>query len=126
MIRCLKPSCCMAALRPVLCVMPSSWLELPCLQAVKDGPAWAVDAWGLGCLMQEVYSGQPLARTEDLRNTGGSALSVASGRGCTLGKQPCLRQLFQGTSYKAYRKTDVLLPVPVLSAECSVVSSHEL
>ncbi|KAL4446317.1 hypothetical protein ABPG77_003124 [Micractinium sp. CCAP 211/92] len=38
-------------------------------QAVKDGPAWAVDAWGLGCLMQEVYSGQPLARTEDLRNT---------------------------------------------------------
>ena len=41
------------------------------LQAVKDGPAWAVDAWGLGCLMQEVYSGAPLARTEDLRNTGG-------------------------------------------------------
>ncbi|PRW61211.1 putative inactive serine threonine- kinase scy1 isoform X1 [Chlorella sorokiniana] len=38
-------------------------------QAVKDGPAWAVDAWGLGCLMQEVYSGAPLARTEDLRNT---------------------------------------------------------
>ncbi|KAI7844908.1 hypothetical protein COHA_001556 [Chlorella ohadii] len=38
-------------------------------QSVKDGPAWAVDAWGLGCLMQEVYSGAPLARTEDLRNT---------------------------------------------------------
>lgn len=41
------------------------------LQAVKDGPAWAVDAWGLGCLVQEVYSGAPLGRTEDLRNTGG-------------------------------------------------------
>ncbi|EFN51516.1 hypothetical protein CHLNCDRAFT_140213 [Chlorella variabilis] len=38
-------------------------------QAVKDGPAWGVDAWGLGCLMQEVFSGSPLARTEDLRNT---------------------------------------------------------
>ncbi|KAL4423761.1 hypothetical protein ABPG75_001062 [Micractinium tetrahymenae] len=38
-------------------------------QAIKDGPAWAVDAWGLGCLMQEVYSGRPLARTEDLRST---------------------------------------------------------
>jgi hypothetical protein len=39
-------------------------------QAVKDGPSWAVDAWGLGCLIQEVFSGRPLARTEDLRNTG--------------------------------------------------------
>ena len=39
-------------------------------QAVKEGPAWAVDAWGLGCLMQEVYSGNSLTRTEDLRNTG--------------------------------------------------------
>ena len=37
--------------------------------AVQQGPPWAVDAWGLGCLMQEVYAGQPLARTEDLRNT---------------------------------------------------------
>ena len=26
-------------------------------QAVQQGPPWAVDAWGLGCLMQEVFSG---------------------------------------------------------------------
>lgn len=37
-------------------------------QAVQQAPPWAVDAWGLGCLMQEVYSGQFLTRTEDLRN----------------------------------------------------------
>lgn len=37
-------------------------------QAVQQGPPWAVDAWGLGCLMQEVYSGQFLTRTEELRN----------------------------------------------------------
>lgn len=37
--------------------------------AVQQGPPWAVDAWGLGCLMQEAYSGQALARTEELRNT---------------------------------------------------------
>lgn len=47
------------------------------LQAIKDGPAWAVDAWGLGCLMQEVYSGRPLERTEDLRNTGGRGRKTA-------------------------------------------------
>jgi SCY1-like protein 1 len=36
--------------------------------AVREGPAWGVDAWGLGCLMQELFSGAALARTEDLRN----------------------------------------------------------
>ena len=36
---------------------------------MQQGPPWAVDAWGLGCLMQEAYSGQALTRTEELRNT---------------------------------------------------------
>ena len=38
-------------------------------QSVRDGPSWAVDAWGLGCLIQEIYSGTALAKTEDLRGT---------------------------------------------------------
>lgn len=37
--------------------------------AIRDGPSWAVDAWGLGCLIQEIYSNRSLARTEDLRVT---------------------------------------------------------
>ncbi|KAH7616919.1 putative inactive serine/threonine-protein kinase scy1 [Nannochloris sp. 'desiccata'] len=37
--------------------------------AVRTSPEWSVDAWGLGCLIQEVYSGSSLARTEDLRVT---------------------------------------------------------
>jgi hypothetical protein len=42
-----------------------------------------VDAWGLGCLIQEVYSGSPLARTEDLRNTGGGpAAAAGAAPGC--------------------------------------------
>ena len=36
--------------------------------AVAQSPPWAVDAWGLGCLMQEAFSGVELSRTEDLRN----------------------------------------------------------
>ena len=35
---------------------------------MQQGPPWAVDAWGLGCLMQEAYAGQMLARIEDLRS----------------------------------------------------------
>jgi SCY1-like protein 1 len=37
--------------------------------AVAQGPPWAVDAWGLGCLMQEVFSGEPLGAVEQLRRT---------------------------------------------------------
>lgn len=37
--------------------------------AVQQGPPWAVDAWGLGCLMQEVFSGAALSSLEGLRNT---------------------------------------------------------
>uniref|UniRef100_A0A061S498 SCY1-like protein 1 n=1 Tax=Tetraselmis sp. GSL018 TaxID=582737 RepID=A0A061S498_9CHLO len=37
--------------------------------AISQGPPWAVDAWGMGCLMQEVYSCKVLAQIEQLRNT---------------------------------------------------------
>ena len=35
--------------------------------AIPQGPPWAVDAWGLGCLMQEVFSQQDMASVENLR-----------------------------------------------------------
>lgn len=37
--------------------------------AIQQSPPWAVDAWGMGCLMQEAFSAKELMRTEDLRNT---------------------------------------------------------
>ena len=37
-------------------------------EAVSQSPPWAIDSWGLGCLMQEAFSATPLKRTEDLRN----------------------------------------------------------
>ena len=45
-------------------------------QAVQQGPPWAVDAWGLGCLIQEAYTGRELARTEELRDTSSIPKSV--------------------------------------------------
>ncbi|CAD7699921.1 unnamed protein product [Ostreobium quekettii] len=38
-------------------------------EAVPQNPPWAVDAWGLGCLIQEVFSGRDLRQAEDLRRT---------------------------------------------------------
>ncbi len=34
---------------------------------IRDSPPWAVDAWGLGCLIQEVFSQEPLTSVEQLR-----------------------------------------------------------
>jgi SCY1-like protein 1 len=34
---------------------------------IRESPPWAVDAWGLGCLIQEVFAREPLASVEQLR-----------------------------------------------------------
>uniref|UniRef100_A0A0D3EVK4 Protein kinase domain-containing protein n=1 Tax=Oryza barthii TaxID=65489 RepID=A0A0D3EVK4_9ORYZ len=37
--------------------------------SIRKSPPWAIDSWGLGCLIYELFSGAKLTRTEDLRNT---------------------------------------------------------
>ncbi|XP_019439891.1 PREDICTED: probable inactive serine/threonine-protein kinase scy1 [Lupinus angustifolius] len=37
--------------------------------AIKKSPPWAIDSWGMGCLIYELFSGTKLAKTEELRNT---------------------------------------------------------
>jgi SCY1-like protein 1 len=37
--------------------------------AIAEAPAWAVDSWGLGCLIREAFSGQPLMAMDQLRDT---------------------------------------------------------
>lgn len=41
----------------------SEWNE------ISESPPWGVDSWGLGCLMQEVFSGEFMSATENLRRT---------------------------------------------------------
>ncbi|GIL51106.1 hypothetical protein Vafri_7196 [Volvox africanus] len=38
-------------------------------EVVRQGPPWAVDAWGLGCLTQEVFSCKEMSSVENLRHT---------------------------------------------------------
>lgn len=35
---------------------------------IRKSPPWAIDSWGIGCLIYELFSGTKLGRTEDLRN----------------------------------------------------------
>lgn len=37
---------------------------------VRKSPPWCIDAWGLGCLIYEIFSFTKLGKSEDLRNTG--------------------------------------------------------
>jgi len=37
---------------------------------IRKSPPWAVDSWGMGCLIFELFSATKLARTEELRNIG--------------------------------------------------------
>jgi len=46
-------------------LMPPCWD----LASVRKSPPWAIDSWGPGCFIFELFSGAKLARTEDLRNT---------------------------------------------------------
>ncbi|XP_010554724.1 PREDICTED: probable inactive serine/threonine-protein kinase scy1 [Tarenaya hassleriana] len=38
--------------------------------AIRKSPSWAIDSWGLGCLIYELFSGTKLGKTEELRNIG--------------------------------------------------------
>ncbi|KAI4302035.1 hypothetical protein L6164_035255 [Bauhinia variegata] len=39
------------------------------LAMMKKSPPWAIDSWGMGCLIYELFSGMKLRTTEELRNT---------------------------------------------------------
>lgn len=47
--------------------------------AIQQGPPWAVDAWGLGCLTHEVFAGSTMTSVDNLRWGRGGA-----GRMCPL------------------------------------------
>ena len=59
--------------------------------SVPEGPPWAIDAWGLGCLIQEVYRGEPLMRTDQLRETGHIPQVLLKDYQRLLGSQPTKR-----------------------------------
>ncbi|CAH9113069.1 unnamed protein product [Cuscuta europaea] len=35
---------------------------------IRKSPPWAIDSWGLGCFIYELFSGTKLSKTEELRN----------------------------------------------------------
>ncbi|MFS7946254.1 putative protein kinase-like domain superfamily [Helianthus anomalus] len=44
---------------------------------IRKSPPWAIDSWGLGCLIYEIFTGLKLSKTEELRNTTNSIPKVS-------------------------------------------------
>lgn len=61
------------------------WVSIP------EGPPWAIDAWGLGCLIQEVYSGGALRGTDQLREVSCIPQTLLKDYQRLLGSQPTRR-----------------------------------
>ncbi|GFH06115.1 protein kinase domain-containing protein, partial [Haematococcus lacustris] len=67
------------SLPPDQCLMHASWMvgnqykpaELGKAEwdTISQAPPWAVDAWGLGCLIQEAFSQQYMSSLDNLRRT---------------------------------------------------------
>lgn len=58
---------------------------------IQQGPPWAVDSWGLGCLMQEAFNGQEMGSMEELRNTAPIPKPVLQDYQRLLSSQPARR-----------------------------------
>lgn len=59
--------------------------------SIQSGPPWAVDSWGLGCLMQEAFNGAEMASMEELRNTAPIPKPVLQDYQRLLSSQPARR-----------------------------------
>lgn len=60
-------------------------------ELVPQNPPWAVDAWGLGCLIQEMFSGESLNQAEDLRRTDTIPEALLTDYQRLLGSRPAKR-----------------------------------
>ncbi|WZN61361.1 protein kinase domain-containing protein [Chloropicon roscoffensis] len=81
-------------------------------QAVADAPAWAVDAWGLGCFIQELFKGAPMEAVAELRNLGAIPRGLQGDYQKLLSSQPQKRlnpqQLLQRNSFFRTKLNDIV------------------
>jgi hypothetical protein len=61
------------------------------MDVVAEAPPWSVDAWGLGCLMHELFANKALAAPEELREMGCVPKEVTSEYQKLLSQNPARR-----------------------------------
>ncbi|OMO63639.1 Cytochrome P450 [Corchorus capsularis] len=92
--------------------------------AIRKSPPWAIDSWGLGCLIYEIFSGMKLSRTEELRNTASIPKSLLPDYQRLLSSMPSRRlntsKLLENSEYFQNKLVDTIHFMEILSLKDSV------
>ncbi|XP_027363259.1 N-terminal kinase-like protein [Abrus precatorius] len=92
--------------------------------AIKKSPPWAIDSWGMGCLIYELFSGIKLGKTEELRNTASIPKSLLPDYQRLLSSMPSRRlntaKLIENSEYFQNKLVDTIHFMEILSLKDSV------
>ncbi|XP_050210112.1 uncharacterized protein LOC126660590 [Mercurialis annua] len=99
-------------------LVKSDWI------AIRKSPPWAIDSWGLGCFIYELFSGTKLAKTEELRNTGSIPKSLLQDYQRLLSSVPSRRmntsKLIENSEYFQNKLVDTIHFMEILTLKDSV------
>ncbi|KAG2332341.1 hypothetical protein Bca52824_003521 [Brassica carinata] len=99
-------------------MVKSDWI------AIRKSPPWAIDSWGLGCLIYELFSGSKLGKTEELRNTVGIPKSLLPDYQRLLSSMPSRRlntsKLLENGEYFQNKLVDTIHFMDILNLKDSV------
>ncbi|XP_004297714.1 PREDICTED: probable inactive serine/threonine-protein kinase scy1 isoform X1 [Fragaria vesca subsp. vesca] len=99
-------------------LLKSDWV------AVRKSPPWAIDSWGLGCLIYELFSGLKLSKTEELRNTASIPKSLLPDYQRLLSSMPSRRlntsKLIENSAYFQNKLVDTIHFMEILNLKDSV------
>ncbi|XP_022745761.1 N-terminal kinase-like protein isoform X2 [Durio zibethinus] len=91
---------------------------------IRKSPPWAIDSWGLGCLIYEIFSSLKLGKTEELRNTASIPKSLLPDYQRLLSSMPSRRlntsKLIENSEYFQNKLVNTILFMEILSLKDSV------
>ncbi|XP_051138422.1 uncharacterized protein LOC127256452 [Andrographis paniculata] len=91
---------------------------------IRKSPPWALDSWGLGCLIYELFSGMKLTRTEELRNTANIPKSLLQDYQRLLSSAPSRRlnpsKLLENSEYFQNKLVETIQFMEILNLKDSV------
>ncbi|KAK1409274.1 hypothetical protein QVD17_35800 [Tagetes erecta] len=91
---------------------------------VRKSPPWAIDSWGLGCLIYEIFVGSKLSKTEELRNTASIPKSLLPDYQRLLSSMPSRRlnssKLAENCEYFQNKLVDTIHFMEILNLKDSV------
>ncbi|GKU98241.1 hypothetical protein SLEP1_g11270 [Rubroshorea leprosula] len=90
---------------------------------IRKSPPWAIDSWGLGCLIYELFSGLKLGKTEELRNTASIPKSLLPDYQRLLSSMPSRRlntlKLIENSEYFQNKLVDTIHFMEILNLKDS-------